>query len=341
MVGNEFGHRVLDSALIVLRVARSLDSRLQNNADIDDFYRCLESVERVGFTTKSFDNKTVVVIEGLEGSGKSSVADKLSKMATNSVVLSRNSIHCVRRVQSIFNSMPGPVTAAFECVINYFIAYQIVTNNEYQLFIVEKYQHARCVSNVCERVPTVEEVNTLEASAFEWPFDLPVPQLVVFLAVPTDVRLHRLEADARPAKNASAAVVMDVKENTVYSKICGPTTVGIDASAELEDVCNVVFDAFEYYGITVSRVAPVRLSDMTQQQQQASQQQPPLSHRYSVLPSAYGGFSGDASKDLSSSGLSTSSGASVENTGAAAMTAEMYANRRISMGVYGVFTRLD
>lgn len=102
--------------------------------------------------------------------------------------------------------------------------------------------------------------------------------------------------------------------------------MGIDANCELEDVCNVVFDAFEYYGVNVTRVAQQSLLD------DPVHQAPPPSHRYSIMTTATSGSNGER-EAMSTSFISTGSGD--------VSTAEMYANRRISMGVYGVFTRLD
>ncbi len=97
--------------------------------------------------------------------------------------------------------------------------------------------------------------------------------------------------------------------------ICGPTTVGIDGSGSLEDVCNIVYDAFDYYGVAVARSGE--------------------------LSSASSSVVGD--KRLSTGSTASESGALTTSHLANAHLSEdafpSGGNRRISVGVYGMFTK--
>jgi hypothetical protein len=175
--GNEFCHRILDSATLILKVCRSLDHRLQGNYDVDIFFKSLAAIEQAGLNPRSFEGKTVIVVEGLEGNGKTTIANKISE-SSRGVVVSANTIEPLNRVRHIFQSLPSPIEKAFDYVVNYFIAYEIASNTKDHLFIVDQFHHAVCVRGICEKVPTAEEVQSVNKTAFEWPFDLPLPELV-------------------------------------------------------------------------------------------------------------------------------------------------------------------
>lgn len=100
----------------------------------------------------------------------------------------------------------------------------------------------------------------------------------------------------------------------VFSKVCGPTTVGIDGSGAPETILDIIYDAFDFYGVGVARGEAV--------------------------PSA--------ASSVGDKRLSTGSSSSTEST--ASLNAHVAAshledsfppggNRRISMGVYGMFTK--
>eukprot|EP00429_Kryptoperidinium_foliaceum_P118041 CAMPEP_0176302828 /NCGR_PEP_ID=MMETSP0121_2-20121125/61590_1 /TAXON_ID=160619 /ORGANISM="Kryptoperidinium foliaceum, Strain CCMP 1326" /LENGTH=218 /DNA_ID=CAMNT_0017644363 /DNA_START=179 /DNA_END=835 /DNA_ORIENTATION=+ len=139
--------------------------------------------------------------------------------------------------------MPEPVSKAFLFVVNYLVALEIVQSSG-TVFMVENYHHAVCALNVCEKIGNNEEISSLSPSVFEWPFDLPKPELVIFLSIPTETRLQRIKTCAK-----------DERMHLVYSMVRGPGTVGLDASLSAEDVTFTALEALEYYGVyDISRV---------------------------------------------------------------------------------------
>jgi hypothetical protein len=69
----------LDSALLILRIAKSVDQRLCT-PEIDEFYEYLNEVERNSILIRQcFVGLKVLCIEGLEGSGKSTLIEGLVK----------------------------------------------------------------------------------------------------------------------------------------------------------------------------------------------------------------------------------------------------------------------
>jgi hypothetical protein len=127
-----------------------------------------------------------------------------------------------------------------------------------------------------------------------------------------------MEQDGRGANSSkiSSAAAKDNKENLVYSMICGPTTVGIDGSGSAEDALNIVYDAFDYYGVNITRNA--------QEQQEIADKHLSVSSTTSSVDSAAGHLLDDSS------------------VGQGQQQHAQYPkeNRRISMGVYGVFTKM-
>lgn len=211
-----YGFRVLETALLVLKVARSQDNRLQNGS-CEKFFQLLDEISLSGMSSQSFAGKTVITVEGLEGSGKSSLIADIVRGCSGVLWITDASNGVVNDVREIFNSMPDPVLKAFEFTVNYVLAYEIV-KSEYTVFIIESFHHAVCARNICEKILTEAGIDELPNTVFDWPFDLPVPELVslyaviflvsicvltfsvpiflsqaLFLSIPTPTRLKRLQ----------------------------------------------------------------------------------------------------------------------------------------------------
>lgn len=171
-----YGFRVLETALLVLRMARSMDSRLQN-APCAAFFQLLDEISQSGMSSQSFAGKTVITVEGLEGSGKSSLIADIVRGCSDILWITDNSNGVVNDVREVFNAMPDPILKAFEFATNYVLAYEIV-KSEYTVFIIESFHHAVCARNICEKILSEAGVDELPNTVFDWPFDLPVPELV-------------------------------------------------------------------------------------------------------------------------------------------------------------------
>jgi hypothetical protein len=174
----KYGYRTLDSAALVLRIARIRDPRLRSEGTkLNEFYGLLSKASSYEFSTQSFAGKTVVAVEGLEGSGKSTVIEKIARFCPDLQTISRSSIFTSNHVFALFESMPEPVAKAFAFAVNYIIAYTIM-QSPHTAFMVENYQHAVCARNICEKVQCEAAIAALSVSAFEWPYELPLPVLV-------------------------------------------------------------------------------------------------------------------------------------------------------------------
>jgi hypothetical protein len=118
----------LDAAVLFLKVARSIDTRLQNIPEIDDFFEYLMQVEQdmVRIAKQGFGNIKVLIIEGLLSSGKSTLMSGLKSITQASTIegVPANLLE----VKYLFNSaeVPEAVITALDCVINYCIAHKVI-----------------------------------------------------------------------------------------------------------------------------------------------------------------------------------------------------------------------
>eukprot|EP01038_Epipyxis_sp_PR26KG_P007002 gene7002-9567_t len=271
-INNEYCFRCFETALLILRIAQSLEPKLNNNIPaVSNFYDLLSAVESFGLNTASFvGKKQVVVIEGLKGSGKTTVMNGIVN-ATPLINLYTSAYKdCLDFVSGIFEDMQTPFAQAFVFALNYITAYEILQDDRSHTIVVEKYHHSFCVNNICNRMVSEEEIKGLNSSVFEWPFDLPIPDLVIYLQVTTDTRLTRLhlqdagitvaygesafDTDSQFGsfilnRSSSREVTRDAKAHLVYSLIRGPFTACIDANGDPEIILNTAFSALQHYKI--------------------------------------------------------------------------------------------
>ena len=120
--------KTLDAAVLFLKIARSIDTRLQNISEIDDFFDYLMQVEQdmVRIAKQGFGTLKVLIIEGLLSSGKSTLINGLKSITRASTIegVPANLLE----VKYLFNSaeVPEAVTTALDCVINYCIAHKVI-----------------------------------------------------------------------------------------------------------------------------------------------------------------------------------------------------------------------
>ena len=263
--------KTLDSAALILRLARSIEPRLQDSS-LDDFYNKLTEVERAGMTRwKDFNGTQVVVIEGLAGSGKTVLIKGLLQTALPSSSSSKvdavpfSEDQAVLNAKNIFSSMPEPVLKAFEYASNYSTALAIQRCG-HKVAVVERFHHAVSAHSVCDQAAVGEDLTSLPSSVFDWPVDLPVPDLVIYLAVTSEQRLRRRKLGGGTSatdRSADRLLARDRRIELAYSLITGPHTVAIDASGSVEDTLAAALEACAEYSVALappSDLSPKRIS---------------------------------------------------------------------------------
>jgi hypothetical protein len=181
--------RSIDSAILILEIARQADQQLSSNTDVDKFFELLSDVARSNnrVSRQGFQGLKVLCIEGLPGSGKSTLVEGLVSRA-GAVLIGPMFSPSAATIRSIFSGSPEPVQTALSFALNYCTAHRIITEvaaapdatrgRGDRLVVVDEFYHSVCARTVCTNVSSDVDLKSLPASAFEWPLDLPTPSLV-------------------------------------------------------------------------------------------------------------------------------------------------------------------
>ena len=179
----------LEACLLILRIAQSADPRLNKNHDVHRFFEFLSEVARSNnrVSRQGFQGLKVLCIEGLPGSGKSTLVEGLVSRA-GAILIGPMLSPSAATIRSIFSGSPEPVQIALSFALNYCTAHRIITEvaaapdatrgRGDRLVVVDEFYHSVCARTVCTNVPSGVDLKSLPASAFEWPLDLPTPSLV-------------------------------------------------------------------------------------------------------------------------------------------------------------------
>lgn len=324
----------LETAVTVLRIVVedsdkiTLVEKMQLNQLLSKLQCCDFSAARARSSSNTVDSLQIVVLEGLPGCGKSTLATSLgsrlnatkvydedfayppelqkfydivhSNMTETLVLAMMNGLPEVERSRFETRHRHAVATLrAVELVKLYFIMYDIISLQEAGkettgTFVVVNYYHSLCATTLNSEllsrkaVPTAtategkaDETTTSNADefceyfspqAFVWPFDLPKPSLVVYMAIQSEDRLARLrlragtqlassEAEAE-AEVSSKQQQADSRIQMAYSLVNNlpvaarsarapitPTTVAMNASADAATVLQITLEICEDYGI--------------------------------------------------------------------------------------------
>lgn len=200
--------------------------------------KCLRDLleREVDFSTES-SNCQVIVVEGLDGTGKSTFVEYLSANLPGQVVTDRTPPSSLRPLRDTFDKMGEPVRRAFYRFGNILMAQEMLCSRA-DFFICDRfwpstvvYEAAATASRDCSQVPPAE------SSIYKWPRDLPKPKnvLVLLLVLDENERLRRLEARGETTKEEKKLATDVEFRNFVslaYSRI--EHIVSVDASQTLD-----------------------------------------------------------------------------------------------------------
>jgi thymidylate kinase len=198
------------TAATMVRIARSeLQDHLVPNGStaIDEFYSLLRRVEAYIMSTnhnKNNHNKFIVEIEGLDGSGKTTLVQNLAlALGDQKAIATKTPSKCLKSVRPVFDHRGGPIARAFYMLSNYILAYEIENEIEQDVVIVDRWYASTVSYTVAfrgDRGSEAEAHNTpsldmssLPDSIFEWPRDLHLkPNLLLILHIDPHVRNQRV-----------------------------------------------------------------------------------------------------------------------------------------------------
>lgn len=131
-----------------------------------------------------------IVLEGLDGSGKTTAVKKLTKKITGVTLSTPPS--CLVGLRSWFNEQPSDVRRAYYSLGNYIVGQQAEQTMESCPVILDRFWHSTASYAIADEVKERNSVLPPPGdSVYEWPEDLPKPDIVLFLNVNEYHRLQR------------------------------------------------------------------------------------------------------------------------------------------------------
>lgn len=195
----------LSSALFVLRFLRE-SGEFDGEEDVDEFFAQLSSTEKFVRTYHHTDRSqfvykpTVVVVEGLDGTGKSTLAANLASRLSGT--LRSTPTASLKSAQRVFDERGGIAARAFYQVSNYILMHEMVVECQRKrsclVFVVDRWYSSTCAYTTGKAVKQGREavIDALPASLFSWPTDLLPPTLLIILKLDEAARRARVQSRA-------------------------------------------------------------------------------------------------------------------------------------------------
>lgn len=246
------------SAAVLLRLARSelqVDLIEHGEAAVGDFYALLDRVDRAPTrfeVNKIMAQKFIIELEGLDGSGKTTLCSKLSEAIPHSLSIKTPSV-ALKEIRPLWDKMGGILARAFYHVSNYILQHEIMECEE-SIIIIDRWYASTCAYTVgypntdATTLEALTPIMELPDEVFKWPNDLCLrPHLLLIMQIDPQVRRERVEARASTGGGASRFNPWDDRLSRIpelgvrilesFSRITGPRAVqSVDANRSIENV---------------------------------------------------------------------------------------------------------
>ena len=244
------------SAAVLLRLARSeLQVNLIDNGDarVEDFYALVDRAPpRLEEVNRVMATKFIIELEGLDGSGKTTLCSKLSEAIPHSLSIKTPSA-ALKEVRPLFDKLGGVIARAFYHVSNYILQHEIMESEE-SVIIIDRWYASTCAYTVgypnkdATDLEALTPIAELSDEIFKWPNDLLLrPHLLLIMQIDPQVRRERVEARASTGGGASRFNPWDdrlaripelgVRILEAFGRITGPREVqSVDANLSIEQV---------------------------------------------------------------------------------------------------------
>lgn len=181
-------------AILCVRMLLAIDTKLKVFVT-DEYLSMLQHIETMHWKTDSFGSKHVIVIEGLSGSGKTEILEKI--LTQSSQVNTIRSWETHPQYISLYKyimTLSKPIQICFAFLDLYRIVYEIMTSTTQDIFVLEEYYHHFLVKYLLEHTYPGFQEDSILSDVFAWPLDLPMPELVLYLTTSTTIRLERTQS---------------------------------------------------------------------------------------------------------------------------------------------------
>ncbi len=251
-------YKSLESCLLILRTARVTYQSNENISKLNKFYEELDQLEAIYYNNKTkltHSDKQIIVVEGLNGSGKSTLIENLLDYCDNisKIDLPKDFIATRSILLSIF---PFQLAYLHELVSLYYVSLLALLNTQRgHIIVIEKFYHSALTQNVCLNVNSKEEIAALNKQMFQWPIDLVIPNLCIYLTCASDIRQIRNKnnnGSSIAERSSERTKARDAKVLTTFQKIEGPLTIAIDSNISPNDVLSIAIKAMSDNNIAFS-----------------------------------------------------------------------------------------
>ena len=166
-------YKTLETAAMILKLGAShiYDNMTQSQAEA--FFSYLDDLELRCANKGDVEGPPIIVIEGLPGSGVSTLTDNLVEYTLAQRAMELPS--ALTAVAAILPKVPPALGHAYQCVCNYAKALQ---KDSAEYIIVERMYHSTCALTVCAEVDPSQLLPDLPPPTFHWPRDLQLPVMV-------------------------------------------------------------------------------------------------------------------------------------------------------------------
>ncbi|XP_044022910.1 UMP-CMP kinase 2, mitochondrial isoform X2 [Siniperca chuatsi] len=185
----------------------------------------------------------VIVIEGLDATGKTTLTESLRD--TLGAALLRSPPQCLSPLRARFDQEPPLIRRAFYALGNYITAEQIGQEGMKTPVIIDRFWHSTAAYAIATAVSG--PVCNLPAEGSEvycWPSDLLQPSLVVLLTLDPEERKRRLrdrgQGKTEEEQKLDHNQLFRLRVEEAYRRIIGPACVIVDASPSADQVLQQV-----------------------------------------------------------------------------------------------------
>ncbi len=231
------------------------------------FFERMDCMERdISAYPPPLTKSIIVVVEGLDGSGKSSLVEQLTQQLREKysskgakVVAWATPTASLAAIRPVFDKRGGPVARAFYMVSNYMLQYELLqmerqlhseggidldssassTRQSYRLIVIVDRWYTSTVAYSVSWKNThggIESIDALESSIFRWPGDLRPPDILFLLQVDDGVRRYRVQSRAKA--NSSIGGVSEYDYNPWDGRLDGDENLGRRIMGSFDRVAN-------------------------------------------------------------------------------------------------------
>ncbi|KAM4043958.1 UMP-CMP kinase 2, mitochondrial [Anomaloglossus baeobatrachus] len=213
---------------------------------IPEARKVLDSVERPGVLDRG--HFPIIVIEGLDATGKSTLTESLKSRLNASLL--KSPPDSISQWRTIFDSESSLIKRAYYAIGNYIGAAEIAKVSKTSPVIVDRFWHSTAAYAIATEVGGgIHNLPDPHHDVYHWPQDLLQPDLVILLTVCDEERIRRIRKrgleETKEEKELEDNSMFRQKVEEVYKRMENPRCVIIDASPSMETVLQEALSAIK------------------------------------------------------------------------------------------------